>query len=120
MKTGDIFTLTHTVTENETARFLGSGGLDVYATPAMICHMELAVYSLAEREGHQTVGTKVEVSHMRASLAGTVVTVTAELIEVDGRRLEFNVKVEDDKGVLGEGKHQRFVIDPERFMSRLR
>ena len=57
---------------------------------------------------------------MRASLAGTVVTVTAELIEVDGRRLEFNVKVEDDKGVLGEGKHQRFVIDPERFMSRLR
>ena len=56
---------------------------------------------------------------MRACLAGTEVTVTAELIEIDGRRLEFNVKAEDAKGLLGEGRHQRFVIDPERFMAKL-
>lgn len=119
MKTGDKFILTRTIADNETAAFLGSGGLDVYATPAMICHMELAAYSLAGREGQQTVGTKVDINHLRACLAGTEVTVTAELIEIDGRRLEFNVKAEDAKGLLGEGRHQRFVIDPERFMAKL-
>lgn len=119
MNTGDKFILTRTVSETESARFLGSGGLDVYATPAMICHMELAAFSLAEKEGHQTVGTKVDISHLRACRIGTEVTVTAELTEVDGRRLEFNVRAEDEKGLLGEGKHQRFIIDPERFMSKL-
>lgn len=85
----------------------------------MICHMELAAYSLAENDGLQTVGTKVDISHLRACLAGTEVTVTAELVEMDGRRLEFIVKAEDARGVLGEGRHQRYVIDPERFMAKL-
>lgn len=119
MKIGDIFAITRSVSNNETAKFLGSGGLDVYATPAMICHMELAAYSLAEKDGLQTVGTKVDISHLRACLAGTEVTVTAELVEMDGRRLEFIVKAEDARGVLGEGRHQRYVIDPERFMAKL-
>ena len=119
MKIGDIFAITLSVSNNETAKFLGSGGLDVYATPAMICHMELAAYSLAEKDGLQTVGTKVDISHLRACLAGTEVTVTAELVEMDGRRLEFIVKAEDARGVLGEGRHQRYVIDPERFMAKL-
>lgn len=119
MKIGDIFVITRSVSNNETAKFLGSGGLDVYATPAMICHMELAAYSLAEKDGLQTVGTKVDISHLRASLAGTEVTVTAELVEMDGRRLEFIVKAKDARGVLGEGRHQRYVIDPERFMAKL-
>lgn len=119
MKIGDKFTITRSVSDNETAKFLGSGGLDVYATPAMICHMELAAYSLAEKDGHQTVGTKVDISHLRACLAGTEVTVTAELTEIDGRRLEFIVKAEDAKGILGEGRHQRYVINPERFMAKL-
>jgi predicted thioesterase len=119
MKAGDKLTLTHSVSENETAKFLGSGGLEVYATPAMICHMEYAAYSLAEKEGHQTVGTKVDISHLRACKVGTEVTITAELTEVDGRRLEYIVKVEDASGLLGEGRHQRFVIDPERFMAKL-
>lgn len=119
MKSGDKYILTRLVSENETAVFLGSGGLEVYATPAMICHMELAAYSLAAEEGHQTVGTKVDISHLRACKAGTEVTITAELVEVDGRRLEYIVKAEDEKGLLGEGKHQRFIIDPERFMAKL-
>ena len=66
------------------------------------------------------VGTKVNISHLRACKAGTEITVTAELTEVDGRRLEYNVKVEDKDGLIGEGSHQRFVIDPERFMSKLK
>ena len=57
---------------------------------------------------------------MKACLAGTEVTVTAELTEIDGRRLEYNVKVESKDGTIGEGTHQRFIIDPERFMSKLK
>jgi len=119
MKTGETHKITHCISENETAKFLGSGGLDVYATPAMICHMELAAFSLAEKHGYQTVGTKVDICHVRACKAGTEITVTAELTETDGRRLEFIVRAEDSKGLLGEGRHQRFIIDPERFMAKL-
>lgn len=119
MKAGDTYELVRIVAADETAEVLGSGGLPVYATPSMICHMELASFKLAEQHGHQTVGTKVEISHLRACKVGTQVTVTAELTEVDGRRLEYYVKAEDEKGLIGEGRHQRFVIDPERFMSKL-
>ena len=119
MKSGDKYILTRSVSENETAVFLGSGGLEVYATPAMICHMELSAYSLAAEHGHATVGTKVNISHLRACKVGTALTITAELTEVDGRRLEFDIKVEDEKGLLGESKHQRYIIDPERFMAKL-
>ena len=108
------------VADNETAEVLGSGGLPVYATPAMICHMELSAYSLAAEHGHATVGTKVNISHLRACKAGTAVKATAELLELDGRRIEYAVKVEDENGIMGEGTHQRFAIDPERFMARLK
>ena len=111
--------MTHVVTDNETAHMIGSGGLPVYATPSMICHMELASYKLAEQFGHQTVGTKVEISHLKAVKPGTEVTVDAEVIEFEGRRILYAVKVSDDKGTIGEGKHERFIIDPERFMAKL-
>lgn len=119
MTQGETFVLTRTVNENETAEILGSGGLPVYATPAMICHMELTAYKLAEQYGHQTVGTKVNISHLRACKVGTEVKITAELTEKEGRRLEYYIKVEDQQGLLGEGTHQRFIIDPERFMAKL-
>lgn len=119
MTTGETYVLTRVVAENETAEILGSGGLPVYATPAMICHMELCAFKLAEQYGHQTVGTKVNISHLRACRVGTEVRITAQLIENEGRRLEYTIKVEDEKGLLGEGTHQRYIIDPERFMSKL-
>lgn len=119
MKSGDKFILKRQVADSETAEILGSGGLPVYATPAMICHMELASYSLAMEHGHATVGAKVNISHLRACRQGTEVTITAELVEADGRRLEFRVIAEDEKGILGEGTHQRFIIGPERFMAKL-
>ena len=120
MEIGTTYTLTRCISANETAKFLGSGGLEVYATPAMICHMELAAYSLAEKEGFETVGTRLDISHMKACKAGTEVKVTAELLEIEGRRLEYHVKAEDKDGnLLGEGHHQRFVIDPARFMAKL-
>jgi predicted thioesterase len=119
MTNGETYVLTRVVAENETAEILGSGGLPVYATPAMICHMELCAFKLAEQYGHQTVGTKVNISHLRACKVGTEVKITAQLTEFEGRRLEYSIKVEDEKGLLGEGTHQRFIIDPARFMSKL-
>lgn len=119
MKPGDIYTIKHIAAENETAEILGSGGLPVYSTPSMICLMELSAFRLAEQHGLQTVGTKVEISHLRACKPGTELMATAELVEKEGRRLEFIVKVEDRQGIVGEGRHQRYVIDPERFMAKL-
>lgn len=119
MNIGDKYILKRTVAQSETAEALGSGGLAVYATPAMICHMELASYSLAAEKGHQSVGTKINISHLRACKEGTEVTITAELTEIDGRRLEYTIKAEDSNGLLGEGTHQRFIIDPQRFMAKL-
>lgn len=119
MTSGIEYKMTITVSEKETAEMLGSGGLPVYATPSMICHFELAAYRLAEQYGHQTVGTKVNISHLRACRPGTEVTVTATLTEIEGRRMEFAVKAEDSQGLLGEGTHQRFAIDPEKFMAKL-
>ena len=119
MKAGDKFVLKRIVGGNDTAEVLGSGGLPVYATPSMICHMELSAYSLAMEHGHATVGTKVNISHLRACKLGTEVECTAEVIEAEGRRILFTVKVSDDKGLIGEGEHERFIVDPERFMAKL-
>ena len=119
MKTEDTFTLTHKVADTETAEVLGSGGLPVYSTPSMLCLMELVSFKFAENHGFQTVGTKVNISHLRACKPGTVLTATAEVIEYEGRRILYKVTVSDDKGTIGEGTHERFIIDPERFMAKL-
>lgn len=120
MTLGTEYKMTITVSDKETAEMIGSGGLPVYATPSMICHFEVAAFRLAEKYGHQSVGTKVNISHLRACRPGTEVTITATLTEAEGRRMEFAVKAEDAQGLLGEGTHQRFAIDPERFMSKLK
>ena len=119
MTKGEKYTFTHIVTDSETAEVLGSGGLPVYSTPSMICHMELAAFKLAEQHGHQTVGTKVNISHMKAVKPGTEVNAEAEVIETEGRRILYKVIVKDEKGIIGEGEHERFIIDPERFMAKL-
>ena len=85
----------------------------------MICLMELVSYKLAEKYGYQTVGTKVNISHVKACKPGTEVTATAEVLEFEGRRILYRVIVEDSKGLMGEGQHERFIIDPERFMAKL-
>ena len=119
MNIGDKHTQSHIVTDTETAEILGSGGLPVYSTPSMICLMELTAYKLAEQNGHQTVGTKVNISHLKASKVGTQLTSTAEVVEIEGRRILYKVKVSDEAGLVGEGTHERFIIDPERFMAKL-
>ena len=114
-------TLKHTIAATETALAMGSGGLEVWATPAMICLMESAAYQLAQREGAETVGTQVDIAHLKACLPGTEVEAEATLTAVDGRKMCFDVTVKNDQGqILGQGKQERFSIDPERFMTKLK
>ena len=120
METGNKYILEHTVTPGETADNIGSGGLPVFATPAMAALMEKAAYTLARNHGEETVGTRLEISHSRACLPGTALSAEAEITETEGRKILFRVKVYDSEGLIGEGLHERFVIDPEKFMSRLK
>lgn len=119
MNIGEIYTLTHVVGSHETAEIIGSGGLPVYSTPSMIGLMERTAYEAAASHELQTVGTKVNINHLRACKAGTELISTAEVIESEGRKLVFKVSVSDKTGLIGEGVHERFVIDPDRFMSKL-
>lgn len=119
MKAGETYTFKHSVAENETAEILGSGGLPVFSTPSMICLMEYTSYQFAKQYDHLTVGTEVNVKHLRACKVGTLLTATSEVIEHEGRRILFKVSVSDDKGLIGEGTHERFIINPERFMEKL-
>lgn len=121
LKTGLKLSNEITVTENLTAKSLGSGDLDVYATPSMISLMELtsrcAVGPYLE-EGMTTVGTLVNVSHVSATPIGMKVSCTATLTEIDGRRLVFEVEASDEKGLIGKGTHERFIVDSVKFQSK--
>jgi predicted thioesterase len=110
-----------TVTDEYTALSMGSGGLRVYATPRMTAMMEYTAWSSIEpymEPGEGTVGTRLEVSHISASPVGAHIRYESELVETDRRRLVFNVKAYDDAGLIGEGRHERFIIDNVRFMEK--
>ncbi|MBQ3292463.1 MAG: thioesterase family protein [Mogibacterium sp.] len=110
-----------TVTAEKTAISMGSGGLPVYATPRMIAMMEYTAWSSVEpymEEGAGTVGTHLDVSHLSASPEGAHITYESELVGIDGRKLIFHVKAFDDAGLIGEGRHERFIIKNERFMAK--
>ena len=109
------------VSEENTAKTMGSGALDVFATPAMIALMEnAACNAIADglEEGQSSVGTKLDVSHDAATPVGMHVTARAELVEVDRRRLVFRVTAEDDAGPIGQGTHERFLIMADKFLAK--
>jgi predicted thioesterase len=110
-----------TVTPEKTAKAMGSGTLDVFATPAMIALMENTAYeSVAPEleEGSGTVGTSLKVSHVSASPVGMHITCETELVKIDGRALTYSVKAYDEAGLIGEGEHERFIIWEEKFQSK--
>lgn len=111
-----------TVGDENTAVGMGSGDLPVFATPAMAALMENAAMMAVAGHlpaGATTVGTEIGVSHVKASPVGARITASAELVEVDGRRLVFAVRAWDERGTIGEGSHTRFIVDRDRFMSKL-
>jgi len=108
-----------TVTSLNTAKAVGSGLLEVFSTPAMVSLMEqAAVNALNLPAGQSSVGTSLNITHTAATPLGAAVSATAELIEIDRRRLVFRVEVCDEAGKVGEGKHERFIIDVEPFLAK--
>jgi predicted thioesterase len=111
-----------TVEEQHTATHIGSGKVPVLATPAMIGFMEWAATETVQPyllEGFTTVGTHVDVRHLAPTPVGMKVTFQAELIRAEGRTLTFRVTALDEKEKVGEGTHQRTIIDVARFQSRV-
>lgn len=121
MEIGVIGTQEIIVTEEKTAKAMGSGELNVFATPAMIALMENTAYtSVADQleSGQGTVGTLMNVKHLAATPVGMKVTCQTKLIEIDRRRLVFEVSASDEAGLIGEGIHERFIVDNAKFQSR--
>lgn len=121
MEIGIKHTVTETVTIDKTAEKVGSGLLPVYATPAMIALMEKCAAECVApyiEDGKSSVGTMLNIKHLAASPIGITITCTATLTEIDGRRLVFSLEAADEKGIIGEGTHERFIIDIERFMTK--
>ena len=111
-----------TVTDAVSAIRVGSGDMPVFATPAMVALMEnAAMLAVADElpEGCTTVGCHIESSHLRPSKIGDMVSATAEVTKVDGKKIEFKVAAYSGETMLGEGTHLRFIVDRERFMSKL-
>lgn len=122
IETGLKYTSELTVTDDVTAVKIGSGDMPVLATPAMMALMEnAAMLAVAKElpEGYTTVGGHIESSHLRPTKVGNKVTATAEVTKVDGKKITFKVAAYCGDTLLGEGTHLRFIVDKERFMSKL-
>ena len=109
------------VTKANTAKAMGSGTLDVFATPAMIALIEETAWSSVAgelEEGMATVGTALNVRHLSATPVGMKVTCQTRVKEVDGRRIVFEVEVFDEVNKIGEGEHERFIIQSDKFQKK--
>lgn len=121
METGTKNTLERLVTEELSARVMGSGTLRVFATPAMIALIEETCWrSIADQleDGQGTVGTLLNISHVAPTPLGMKVRCESELKEMDGRRLVFEVNVYDECGLIGKGTHERFIITEDKFQKK--
>lgn len=107
---------------SNSARTMGSGTLDVFATPAMIALMEQTAWQSVTpylEEGQGTVGIRLEISHDAPTPLGMEVSCESELVEIDGRRLVFEVVAKDAQDtIIGKGRHERFIIDEEKFQKK--
>lgn len=110
------------VTDKNTAKAVGSGTLEVYATPQMINLVETCACFSVEpymEPGKTTVGIGLSISHVSATPIGLKVWCESELIAIDGRKLTFRVSAYDERGLIGEGTHERFIVDTQKFMAKV-
>ncbi len=123
METGLSFTSSLKVEKQHTALEMGSGDLEVLATPTMVALMENAAMKAVANdlsEAETTVGGMMNTTHIKPSAIGEEVSATAVLVEVEGKKLTFFVEAKDSKGdVIGQGTHIRFIVNRERFLSKL-
>lgn len=117
------FTLEKVVKENETAEKVASGALDVFSTPMLIAFMENTAFKLVEphlENGLTTVGTAINMKHLKANLVGDKLRCTAKLVEIDKKRLQFQIEVTYEGEIVGVAEHERFIVDEKKFMEKLK
>lgn len=122
LKPGLTGTAETVVRETNTALAMGSGSLQVFATPCMVALMEQAACNAVDpcfNDSESSVGTLVNITHDAATALGKKVTATATLVEVQGRKLVFEVTAADEDKQIGKGRHERFIINKEKFMAKL-
>ena len=122
MNIGLNYTSVTTVENSNTALTLGSGDMEVFATPAMVALMENAAMNAVAAHleaGQTTVGSQITTTHIKPSALGSVITATATLTAVDGRKLSFAVEAHDGETLIGSGTHVRYIVDRERFLAKL-
>lgn len=123
LETGKTYTQEITVTTKDTAITYGSGHLEVFATPAMVGLMENTAVKCLEgllEPDTDTVGIEMNVQHIKATAVGQKVSCKATLTGIDGRRIQFALEAWDDKGKIGQAIHDRFIINPAKFMDKLK
>ena len=122
LRTGLVGTYGVVVADEHTAPFVGSGKVRVLATPVMINLFEAAALACCEQHlppGHQSLGIHLDVRHIAATPVGMRVTATAELLKIDGRTLSFRVEAHDERELIGDGLHERVIVNVERFDQRV-
>ncbi len=118
IKIGEIFKKEIIVEENMRAINVGSGDVSVYATPMMMCLMEEVSAKCLNQfleEGMTSVGTSISSSHLAATPLGMKVSAEATITAVDGRKISFDIIAYDEAGLIGEGKHDRFIVNRQKF-----
>lgn len=111
-----------TVNQEMTADHIGSGSLQVFATPAMVAFVEQVCRKMADErlpEGQSTVGIRVDVRHLAPTPLGGQVRLRAEITAFDGRQIEYKVNLWDETELVGEANHIRAIIDEDRFLKRV-
>lgn len=124
LQIGLSVTKTMIVQEKDSARNVGSGGLDVFATPAMLAFMENVALEMVRpylSEGSDSVGTSADVKHLKAAPIGSAISCTATITSIEGARLQFTIECFDEGGdLIGTSRHGRYIIDIDRFLSKLK
>lgn len=121
IRTGLSHEVRDAVTAANTAKAMGSGCLEVFATPAMCCLMEKAASDLMDSlldEGSTSVGTALNIAHSAATPVGMQVRAVAEITGVEGRRISFKVTAFDEAGEIGSGTHQRVLVTAQKFLDK--
>lgn len=122
LETGLTYIQETTVELKDTAAVYGSGKLNVFATPAMIALMENTALKCIENHletGKDSVGIEINAKHIKATAVGKKISCQATVTEIDGRRIRFSLEAKDETGTIGTAVHDRFIIDPVKFMSKL-
>lgn len=122
LMTGVAGDATVKVSEENIADRFGNAGARVFATPMLVALMEQAAINAVKpylATGEGTVGTKVEISHLAATPVGMTVRATARLVEIAGKKLVFDVEAFDDREKVGQGRHERYIINTESFFNKV-